>query len=365
MKFVNYKDLYEMVVNHFEGLEDDEIIWVITHRNERDPILKQFDSYLTVGEHEKAKKRYRYCRYCGPRKFKEDLVVFHGDGCLWDSVKRPNVEMPTIRVEPGFKLTGYVDIRKGQKEYFEQPSLEVGVDENLELSWDIDCLEDTAIDSMEGEELRRFMSLGVVKCEDRRDDLAAMCTTIDDIISIPHMATADEIATIEKEECCRQAPLDFYAEVRPNEESTHSEKEVEEKPLKDEKETKTNDEKFSSLEKFGLATNWASAMTMANARDFLQKVSNALRDMNEKLKQEVKLEPAEEPKKDILKVKCVGKKPSTFMEHFITKYFTVDKVYERVNGVLTDDGGTKWVCSCRGDDPTKWKIDGVKFELAE
>ena len=309
MKFVNYKDLYEMVVNYFEGLDnEDEIMLAVLRREKRDPILKQFDGYLTVGEHEKTEKRNGWI-YWGSRKFKEDLVVFHGDGCLWDSVKRPNVEQV------------------------------------------------------------------------RHDGLAAMCTTIDDIIAIPHMATADEIATIKKEGCCHQAPLDFYGEVRPNEESTHSEKEVEEKHLKDEKESKENGEKISALDNLKLACSVAAAVTGNNMGNYLCDLIDAVFAMDEEPKADLisssdktkldeitagaKEEPVEEPKKDILKARCTKGCTYPFVGNSM---FTTGKVYERVNGVLVDDAGLKWEASCENDNPAEWAFkwtSGAEFELYE
>ena len=70
-------------------------------------------------------------------------------------------------------------------------------------------------------------------------------------------------------------------------------------------------------------------------------------------------EPKEEPKKDVLKVKCVQARG------FGAFRFTEGKVYERVNGVLIDDTGDEWNRSCKDSDPTIWKIYSTKFELYE
>lgn len=355
MKFVSFKDLYEMVVNYFEGLEDDEIMLAFMHHDKRDPMLKRFDSYLTIGEHEKTVKRKGLVYLSPVVCAKECIFVYHGDGL--DAAKRPNAEEPTIIVEPGMVGLNKIDkFRKNFKEVYGQPNPKFGVDENLMHTPNCDDIYNTAIDSMEGEEFRRYMSLKKIKGEERRDGLVAMCYTIDELHDIPCDDKAFELAIVKNRRdgwCACHSDSN-----RKNEESTHSEKEVEEKPLKDEKETKTNDEKFSSLEKFGLATNWASAMTMIKARDFLLSLSAALSDMNKKLKQEVKLEPVEEPKKDILKVKCVRAYTGCTL-------FIEGKVYERVNGVLVAEDAFPFEYLCKGNDPNKWMFPDHRFELYE
>ena len=283
MKFVSYKDLYEMVVNCFEGLDEDEIMLAVMRRNERDPILKEFDSYLTPGTHRKAKP----CRTsfpCPGLSGKENSVTFHGDGCLWAGANRSNADQ--LRPD-GLNAAYYV------------------IDEMLT-----------------DDEIKKFK-----KC--RRDGWCA----------------------------CHSDPY------RKNEESTHPEKEVEERPLKYEEETKTNDEKFSSLEKFGIATNWASAMTMINARKFLQEVSDALCEMAKDVEQHGPR--IEEPKKDILKVKCMKGCKYALVGNSM---FTTGKVYERVNGVLVDDAGLKWTVNCESDNPAEWNfkyLTDAEFELYE
>lgn len=57
-----------------------------------------------------------------------------------------------------------------------------------------------------------------------------------------------------------------------------------------------------------------------------------------------------------LKVKCV---------EATGKYFTEGKVYEWVNGELKDNIGDHWTEKCRGSDPTKWAFHNYKFELYE
>ena len=67
--------------------------------------------------------------------------------------------------------------------------------------------------------------------------------------------------------------------------------------------------------------------------------------------------PVEEPKKDVLRVVCVSSTSPID--------FAVGKVYERINGILTDDRDFNWEDTCRNDDPTKWTIHMAKFELYE
>ena len=67
----------------------------------------------------------------------------------------------------------------------------------------------------------------------------------------------------------------------------------------------------------------------------------------------------EEPKKPKnLKVKCVA-------NDYATKRWTVGKVYERIDGYLTDNFGDKWYNCVRSDDPKEWRFIGWKFELYE
>ena len=69
-------------------------------------------------------------------------------------------------------------------------------------------------------------------------------------------------------------------------------------------------------------------------------------------------EPKVEPKKDVLKVKCVWVNEGI-------DWWTVGKVYERVDGLLMDDDGCEWIDGIDKDDPTKWAFINVKFELYE
>lgn len=68
-------------------------------------------------------------------------------------------------------------------------------------------------------------------------------------------------------------------------------------------------------------------------------------------------EPKVEPKKDVLRVKCVWTDRSD--------WWTKGKVYERVDGVLRDNEGYGYDHPVRYDDPTKWILIHAKFELYE
>ena len=59
---------------------------------------------------------------------------------------------------------------------------------------------------------------------------------------------------------------------------------------------------------------------------------------------------------DVLKVRCI-ESPS--------RNFAKGKVYERIDGVMTDDYGYEWKTSCRNDDPKYWGFIHHKFELAD
>lgn len=59
---------------------------------------------------------------------------------------------------------------------------------------------------------------------------------------------------------------------------------------------------------------------------------------------------------DVLKVRCI-ESPS--------RNFAKGKVYERIDGVMTDDHGYEWKTLCRNDDPKYWGFIHHKFELAD
>lgn len=70
-------------------------------------------------------------------------------------------------------------------------------------------------------------------------------------------------------------------------------------------------------------------------------------------------EPKEEPKKDILKVKC------TYAWIHEDGEFIAGKVYERVDGGLTNEQGFRYQDFCENNNPRKWRIVGYDFELYE
>ena len=59
---------------------------------------------------------------------------------------------------------------------------------------------------------------------------------------------------------------------------------------------------------------------------------------------------------DVLKVRCIE-------SH--SRDFTKGKIYERIDGVLTDDYGWGWKTFCRNGDPSAWGFANYKFELAD
>ena len=364
MKFVSFKDLYEMVVNYFEGLEDDEIMLAFMHHDKRDPMLKRFDRYLTVGTHEKAEKRYRFCRYRGPRKFKEDSVVFHGDGCLWGDVKRPNVEQHR---PDGLSAACYV-IDELHNVPCDDKAFELAIVKNRRDGW-CACHSDSNRKNEESTHSEKEVEEKPLK--DEKESKENIEKEILDKLSPALIAAArgSGKATILLRDLV-DAVFELDEKIKQEAEKANEQSKKDILKVKCTKGCKymlVGNSMFTTgkvyervngvlVDDAGL--KWDVCCISDNPAEWDFKwLTGAEFELYEEPKQEPVEEPVEEPKKDILKVKCV------WTENPI--YWTVGKVYERVNGVLVDETGSTWERLCVRDDPTKWLFDHVKFELAE